>query len=299
VSRTPNFFVVGAPRCGTTAITEHLSRQHPDVFICSPKEPRYFADDFGPWRQVHSRAEYLRLFEDANDCHVAVGEGSTVYLYSDSAISNILTFDPSARFIAILRNPIDAVPSLHALLLYNREEDEPSFERAWQLQDDRRRGFHLPKACLAPKLLQYRAFGLYGEQVERLAETVEKSQVLVLLFDDLVKNPLSVHDQLTTFLRLGPTQCKTIESANENRYNRAPRLAQVVRKPPRNLLWLRQRLAARGGLGIATRLIELQTERRRRDGLSEHMKGVLRAAFRDDIGRLERVIGRDLSHWLK
>jgi hypothetical protein len=297
VSRNPNFFVIGAPRCGTTAITEHLGG-HPDVFVCSPKEPRYFADDFGQWRQAYSEDEYLQLFQRADDSHTAVGEGSTVYLYSDSAVANILAFNPAAKFIAILRNPLEAIPSLHALLLYDREEDEPSFEKAWRLQSARGEGKHLPRGCQAPKLLQYRAFGEYGAQVERLLRIVDSSQVLVLLFDDLVSNPGSIHTQLTRFLRLRPMPCQTIERTNENRYNTSPGLAHLLRKSPKQLDGLRGWLRRRGGLGIATRLIEAQTEVRSREPLSEEMKSVLRETFRNDVAHLGRALGRDLHHWL-
>ena len=296
--RKPTFFVVGAPRCGTTAITDHLSK-HSDVFMSRPKEAEYFADDFGAWRFARSQPEYLRLFDKADDTQTAVGEGSTIYLYSDCAIGNIMTFNPAAKLIAILRSPLDAIPSLHALLLYMREEDEPSFERAWSLQEARSRGLHLPAGCEAPKLFQYRALGRYGEQVERLLAAADARQVLILLFDDLVSDPASVHAQLTSFLGLHPAPCTTIERVHDNRYNRAPSLAQWLRRPPKPVRWRSRQLQARGGLGIASRLIDLQTDVRRRSPLSDEMRGVLRSEFREDIYHLQDLIGRDLSGWLE
>ena len=45
----PDFFIVGAPKCGTTAISEYL-RTHPRIFMCKPKEPHYFALDIPGYR---------------------------------------------------------------------------------------------------------------------------------------------------------------------------------------------------------------------------------------------------------
>ena len=80
--KKPNFFIIGAPKCGTTALARYLS-EHNDIFMCQPKEPNYFSSDL-PMRQpgVESIDEYLNLFSDADDSCKAVGEASVWYLYS-------------------------------------------------------------------------------------------------------------------------------------------------------------------------------------------------------------------------
>ena len=60
----PNFFIVGAPKCGTTALSEYL-REHPNAFLCQPKEPHYFATDFPTHRYVTKEEAYLKLFREA------------------------------------------------------------------------------------------------------------------------------------------------------------------------------------------------------------------------------------------
>ena len=87
--RKPDFFIVGAGRCGTTALYEYL-RAHPRIFMPAVKEPRFFADDMpGLMNRVASLPEYLRLFRGARPEHLAVGEASPQYVYSSTAIGNI------------------------------------------------------------------------------------------------------------------------------------------------------------------------------------------------------------------
>ena len=71
----PNFFIVGAPKCGTTALSHYL-RQHPRIFFSLPKEPHYFATDLPRYRMVTHEPAYLEYFRGAGPQHTAVGEGS-------------------------------------------------------------------------------------------------------------------------------------------------------------------------------------------------------------------------------
>src|SRR5688572_26342484 len=135
----PNFFIVGAPRCGTTALYQYL-RQHDRIFMPTVKECHFMADDFADFRRAHDLDEYLGLFEGATPRHVAVGEASVFYLMSDIAIPNIEAFNPNARHVVMLRNPVELVQSLHEQLLGTLHEDEPDFETAWRLQETRRAG---------------------------------------------------------------------------------------------------------------------------------------------------------------
>ncbi len=70
--KKPNFFIVGAPKCGTTALAAYL-KEHPQVFFSDPKEPHYFNDDFAN-RHTTSLQTYLSYFHDALDSHLAIGK---------------------------------------------------------------------------------------------------------------------------------------------------------------------------------------------------------------------------------
>ena len=156
----PNFFIIGAPKCGTTALSEYL-REHPNIYMCTPKEPHYFDYDFEQYREVETLDEYLGLFEAATTEHIAIGEASACYLYSSVALEDIYQFAPQAKIIVMLRNPVDLAYSYHSQLLYASDENVPDFEQAWRLQDIRREGKKIPPRCRDSALLQYAAAQQY------------------------------------------------------------------------------------------------------------------------------------------
>lgn len=127
----PNFFIIGAPKCGTTSLDNWLGA-HPAVFLSPMKEPHYLSTDLAN-RSVTNAAQYEKLFQNVSDVHIAVGEASTWYLYSINAVSNIELAYPDARYIVITRNPVDMAHSLYHHNLRVLREDRATFEEAWSL----------------------------------------------------------------------------------------------------------------------------------------------------------------------
>ena len=116
--RQPDFFLVGAPKCGTTAM--HVSlREHPDVFMPAEKEHNHFATDLVPATDPYaSREHYLALFRDAS-FEKRVGETSVFHLYSKSAAENIRAFHADAKILVMLRDPLEFVASYHSQMVWN------------------------------------------------------------------------------------------------------------------------------------------------------------------------------------
>jgi len=134
----PDVFIVGAPRCGTTWLYRHLA-VHPRVFMSRQKEPHHFNTD-SRFRWVETLEAYESLFSDAPAAAQAIGEASVLYLHSEVAAANILCYQPRARFIAMVRNPLEMAPSWHRQALFDQQENEPDFARAWALQAERTAG---------------------------------------------------------------------------------------------------------------------------------------------------------------
>src|SRR5216683_1662449 len=151
--KKPNFFIVGGPKCGTTSLANYL-REHPRIFFPAAKEPHFFNTDM-TFRNVRSEAQYEACFRDAGQQHAAIGEGSVFYLYSDVAIPNIIAEIPDARFIAMVRNPLEMASSLHTQLRYNGDENVADFGAAWRLQPERAAGNALPRFCRDASILLY------------------------------------------------------------------------------------------------------------------------------------------------
>jgi hypothetical protein len=299
--RIPNFFIVGAPKAGTTALYEYL-RRHPLVCMSSRKEPHYFAMDFPDYPSFRSRSDYLKLFQHCQPEHYAVGEASVLYLCSDVALGNIRRFNPDARIIVMLRNPVDLVFSLHGQALFNFNEDEADFERAWYLQAERAQGRNLPPGCRESRILQYRFMGSLGLQVKRLYRVFPREQVLLVFFDDFVTDSRVCYEQVLSFLQLPYDGRKEFPVINESSGHRWSWLGWFTQTPPRPLLqavrFARQRL----GINIARPLEwvrNLNSVPVSRPPLSGAFRHQLQREFEDDILQLEELSGRDLSRWLR
>jgi hypothetical protein len=188
--RVPDFFVVGHPKSGTTALYEML-RRHPQIFMPELKEPRYFADDlpsrYQPWvegSEPDTYDDYLALFAAAQPDQL-IGEASTAYIWSRTAAARIAEAQPAARIIVLLREPASYLRSLHMQLLEIGTEREPDLRRAIALEPARRAGRDLPDAVARwPAVLLYTDHVRYVEQLQRYHAAFPREQVLVLVYDD-------------------------------------------------------------------------------------------------------------------
>ena len=297
----PNFFIVGAPKCGTTSLYEYL-RSHPQVFMPELKEPHFFSHDLITHHFVHSLDEYLQLFSKATPQQLRVGEASASYLLSSAAIREIREFNPDAKIIAMFRNPVDMVYSFHSQLLYWSEETENDFEVAWRLQERRRMGLDVPRTCQEPFWLQYRDIGQFGTQTQRLLSVFPPEQVKLILFDDLATSPQRIYDEVIDFFGISHDHRSEFPRANENKRARLTWLRDFYRKPPPILLQTYRRFkhtaAGKRLTDIKEWLIDVNTVRERRPPLSPEFRAELMETFREEVALLSRLLNRDLSHWV-
>jgi hypothetical protein len=304
--RFPDFFVIGAPRCGTTAISKYLSR-NPKICFSRPKEPHFFSITLHEKPDADLQCDYLDLFfGHCGGGYQAVGEGSVSYLYYPQAIRRIQQLNPQARFIVMARNPIDMIHSYHARLLAILDEDVEDFATAWSLQDARARGEHLPVHCRTPYLLQYAEIGKIGKQVERLFQTAGRENCHVILFDDFISDTLGCYRKVLDFIRVdydGQTEFPPVEVS---KFYRSRWLHLLLKRPPTRVvkytLNIEQRARSKGRKKSRLKrmrkwLIRKNTAVRRRPPLDQAMREQLREAFAADIGKLGRLLDRDLSHW--
>ncbi len=297
--KEPNFFIIGAPKCGTTALSEYL-RTHPQIYVSSPKEPHYFAEDynntpFQTWEQ------YLSLFEEASDRHLAVGEASVHYLCSEMALEKIREFNPEAKIIVMLRNPIQLVHSYHAQLLYNTGEDRSDFETAWKLQSVRQGGQQIPKRCGNPRVLQYKQIGSLGSQMEKLLSLFPQNQVKAIVFDDFKASPQTVYEEALAFLGVPSDNRVDFPRINANKTHNLPWLGRFTEKTPTPILALTKKTQSWLGIesfGVMNVLRNLNAKPQARQPLAAEFRGTLIEEFRDETHKLSQVLHRDLSHWM-
>jgi len=302
-STKPNLFIVGAPKCGTSAMTAYLD-QHPKVFICDPKEPFFWSSDYPGLRRRHgmnSLKAYTALFADATDEHLIVGEGSTNYLRSSEAIPQILDFNPDARFIAMLRNPIEVVHAFHSEILFSYIEDVTDFETAWRLQGARQRGKSIPRRCEAPQFLQYADVASYWPQIERFFELVPASQRHVIVFDDFTSDTAHVFQKTQRFLGLEPIAKDSFERVNAAHGHRSQLIAKLVLDPPPLLRpivdGVRQLVRQQQG-GWIDKAKHWMRRPQKRTPLTPKFRSELAEFFTEDVQRLSQLLDRDLTHWV-
>jgi len=295
----PDFLILGAPKCGTTSVHATLSG-HPQLFLPGIKEPEYFAVD-APDRTIKSLRDYRRLFKKARPDQMR-GECSVRYLSSKAAVPAILQFRPDAKFIALVRNPIEMFVSWHNEQLKGLGEDEPSPEIAWRLQTSRAHGIGIPKQCKDPALLQYKDVCSLGAQVERLFRLVPVSQRLVVVFDDLKREPQAVYQDIISFL--GVTDDGTTVFANENEFARfrSSILGKIVQRMLKSsaLRWARvkfQPALSECGIRPMKWLVEQALQPARKPQLSRSFQEELWTAFAPDVRLLSQLLNRDLSDW--
>jgi glycosyltransferase involved in cell wall biosynthesis len=297
-ARSPNFFLVGAPKSGTTSMSEYL-RGHPNVFFSRVKEPHFFDTDFSARLKIKPRT-YWSLFADVVlGVHKAIGEGSTGYLNSKVAVAEILKFNPGARFVVMLRNPIDLVPAWHSEMLFEGVEDVWDFESAWELEASRRKGCDIPSACWEPKKLFYSDWGRLGDHIERLYSQVERNKVKVIIFEDFVASPRATYEEVLRFLGVPSDNRTTFPIINENKELKHPRLQRYVALVANYVRRFRSLSGLNMSLGIGmSRILHLNSKPARRKPVSPRMREHLKDFYRDDIQKLSRLLGRDLSGWV-
>jgi hypothetical protein len=300
--KQPNFFIIGAPKCGTTALFQYLS-EHPNVFACEPKEPHYFATDISGMRTINTKEAYFNLYQEAQDKHLAIGDASVFYLYSKEAVGHIKELDPKAKIIVMLRDPVEMVHSLHSQVVYSRDENELDFEKAWDLIPERKRGQALGKYTRDPQTLFYDEIAKYGDQLERVYSIFPEEQVRVIFFEDFKKDTAGVYQKTLDFLGL-PFHQANLDPVNQNKKQRLQWLANFTERPPQVLvkpyLQIKKVLGLEGKeFGLKQPLANLNVTEVKRETLSEAVQQKMIDNYREDIRKLSRITGRNLDHWLK
>jgi len=300
----PDFFLVGAPKAGTTALHAALA-QHPELHLSRVKEPKYFLGDDHPSRRIggpgdaHSAREwvwqrdrYEALFAEA-PVGTLRGESTPFYLYDVNAQVRIARAVPHAKLVAMLRDPVDRAYSNWMHLWSDGLEPVDDFATACALEDDR-----IAKGW--GHFWHYLRTGLYGEQLEHLYEWFPRDQVHVLRYRDLVDRPTETLDGICDFL--GVTRGLAHEVPRENSrpfVNPGPRartVAPLVRAGAAVGSLLPPQVWRSTGEPVLHRV--LQADGGKRPHLDVETRRALVRFFADDVLRLERLTGNDYSDWL-
>jgi len=297
--KSPNFFIVGAPKCGTTAMAAYLG-EHKNIFMSSPKEPCFFSTDFPGHRFIKTEDEYAQLFSDAGDQHYAIGEGSVWYLYSDVALKKIHERTPDAKIIVMLRNPVEQVYAMYHECYLWRYEDQEDFRMAWDLMPQRRSGKAIPRHCAEPKFVQYQDIASYTGQLKKLYDLFPEQQIKIIVYDDFKVDNRKCYLDVLNFLGVPDDGRVDFTPVNESKRFKFHWLGSFLLNQPPWLVKLKtifKRIFKIERLGVRDIVWKTNVVYEKRQPLSDDTINVLRTTFKSEIDNLSEFLGRDFSHW--
>lgn len=293
----PHFFIVGAPKCGTTSMAQYLN-QHPDVYVLRG-EPHFFGSDLDYNSPRLAAAQYAALCRRTGQKKVC-GDRSTWYLYSRNAASEIHAHNPHALIIAMLRSPAEMLHSLHAHHFQRGLRDDiEDFEEALAAEPDRRLGKGIPANVRFPESLYYSEIPRYSEQLQRYFDEFGRERVKIILFDDLKRSPERVYAETLAFLGVDPAfepdfGIHNASAPTPDSWAYRAWKASSLRYRIRSLAPQRLYDAIRAR---RKRRLERAATRRPRAPLDSALRAELADRFGGEIARLEKLIDRDLSSW--
>jgi hypothetical protein len=315
ILKLPNFFIVGAPKAGTTSLYAYLD-QHPQIYMSPLKEPNYFAFELreenfsaadrprlaresaelqrylnGDLREkrfgglVSDWADYAKLFRHVSG-ETAIGEASACYLWSQTAAHNIAQRIPHARIIISLRNPADRAFS-QFLQMTALGVVRGSFRR--QIEDSMR----CVRKEFGPSwpLLE---FGQYHGQVQRYLNEFPRAQIHISLYEELEKAPDALLSALFRFLGVRADFAGDVSQRHHEPV--VPRLAGAAYYLKKWGIWPHLRKLIPRTLGPRAKSLTRRARASLRMELAD--RALLADYYRDDIRKLESLLGRDLSAWL-
>lgn len=295
--RKPDFFIVGAPKCGTTAMYTYL-RQHPEIFMPDRKELHFFGSDFKSKFFIRDEATYLSFFSKAKN-EKRIGEASVWYLYSKLAAKEIKDYCPSAKIIIMLRNPVDVLYSQHSQFLYNGNEDIDNFEEALNAEDDRKKGKRIPKGNHFVESLFYKETVKFTQQVKRYLDVFGRENVHIIIYDDFKNETERVYKQTLEFLGVNKEIVPVFEVVNPNKRTVSKLVRNIYINPDNFIRKLGKNFIPKSfRVFLLESLKKLNTKFESRPPMDKELRRRLQKEFTKEIEDLSNLLGRDLTFWV-
>lgn len=269
--------------------------------MSTPKELRYFSYT-GPYpedldedyihRGVTTLEEYKQHFEDGRNKKI-IGEASPMYLYTPGTAERIKAVIPNVKMLAILRNPVDRAFSAYLHAIRDWKEPATSFKMALEKEEERvNAGWGI--------LWHYTRAGFYYEQLSRFYQVFDPRQIKVVLYDDLVKAASVLMRSIFEYLEIDSTFISdTALQPNVSGFPKSPKFHQFMYR-----LFMQDNLIKRISRVILPKelrqkvMVDMRLMNLEKRSMPEDIREELKTLFHEDIMRLEKLIGRDLSFWV-
>lgn len=279
MNKLPEFILGGAQKSGTTSLHYYLN-QHPDIFLHTGKlqEIHYFDD---PDNYKKGIDWYVTFFKDI-DGHRLIGQNCPAYMYFDYVPERIYKVMPGVKFIFILRNPVDRAYS-HYWHVWRKNRERKKFEVALKLENER-----ILLGYRYKRNYSYLSRGKYMSLINNYLEYFSRSQILIIIYEEFVKNPNFVLEKCFNFLEV------------ESNFHVETSIVYNKAKIPRNRL-IRKFLTNRycRKIQFLQKIDNKFNYRIRYPEMIEKTKNELNTYYKNDIRELQTFLDKDLSFWYK
>jgi hypothetical protein len=285
-----DFFIAGAPKAGTTSLYYYLE-EHPEIEMSSQKEPDYFSDiplqEQGMYygkNRINTLDKYESLFAQKEG--VIYGEGSVSYLFYENVAEDIKKYNPNAKIIIMLRNPIDRAFS-HYLMDYRLGLVSDSFEDIIN-KKSKYKNAHL-------FYQQYIEVSEYAKQIQRYCNVFSTDNLLLIDYEDFKGDVSGTVDLVYDFLKVS-TEFSADVNTKHNTFtmpkNKGIRFIY-------SFVILRKILTFIFPKSLVENIKGLLFRADKKPKLLEETRNQLKQFFSDDVRELGRVLGKDYSKWTK
>lgn len=304
--KLPDFFIVGAAKSGTTSLAKYLS-EHPQIYISYIKEPQFFAfygmeyhnNKPQPFFYIKNLKDYIFLFQKSSENQI-LGEASTWYSINqtvDRTIENMQKIYgkhiDKLKFIFIIRNPIERIFSVYIMYVNMGLENLP-FEEAIFLGKERiKKGYRLELNYIENMLISY--------SVQKYLNLFGQEQVKIYLYEDLKERPRWLLRDIFEFLGVDPNFIPpnlgiayNVSGIPKSYFHQVFYNLTVRYNPLKPLI---KKVLPEQIQGVV--LKKLRKIFYTKPQMSPEIREKLKEIFKEDILKLQGLIGRDLSHWLK
>lgn len=295
----PNFLIIGAPKAGTTALYNYL-KEHPQIYMSPIKEPKFFALEGeeinfqGPRDMtkdyITDIESYRNLFKNVSN-EIAIGEASPWYLHIPQSSQRIHHYIPDVKLIAILRNPVERAYSQFLSLVQRDFEPLTDFGQALAAEAERISNNWSPR-------WYYKERGFYYTQLQPYFNLFNRDQIKIFLYEDLKSDSSGLVKEVFNFLGVDNTFTPNI--SRKHNVTRVPKnrsLYRLISQPNPIKSLLRPFLPPNLRRDITSKLTDISVKSK--PDIKPEIRHRLIEEYREDILRLQDLIQRDLSQWLK
>ena len=279
----PNFFIVGAPKAGTTSLYAYL-KDIPGIYMSPLKEPRYFLVGESPkhhYPPIRDKKKYLELFEKALQEKI-IGEASPQYLSDPQTPKLIHQIIPQAKILISLRDPVESLFSNHLMLVRNGRT-KITFSEQIDLDFNKITDEKLD--------IIRRDYGLYSENVKHYLKIFGPKQVKIIIFEEFIKNPKETINDILKFLDI-KYELQYLDDKVFNKYGVVRGSVAQTILSNNNI----RRMAEKFFTASNRRFLreKLIVKYQSKPEMESKDRAVLRKFYYDDVQKLQKILGREL-----